>query len=589
MRPLCFIGLALAFLACGLSTDPVPAQEKEKKPDPLKRAAFEAVRWVPEVKIDGQWYRLRAIDDVPVQDILDFIHQVEDDRWPRRFAEDLVEMLNKMGNPPGETVKLLVRNVETGEEKTLDKAPLNKANRDALLALRDQLRAKPLPPIKPPVLDAALTDLKKLLDERWSYRHANRADFDAAIESLREKSASGISTFDFGVELEKIIGLGIDGHAGVEGNSRIKGNYLPFLLAAEGERVVAFKPTRSGFLAEGFPYLTKIDGTEISRWCEAVAVLRPRGSPQFVRRHALENLRNLDFVRGMMKWEVKPTVEVELASADGKDHKTLTLPTAPVFSLSERWPSGGSRLLEGNVGYLRLSDMRRVTSVPEIRKWMPNFKDTAGLVVDVRDNSGGDRDALLLLYSYFAAPDAPPRVFTAAAYRLHPEHRENHLTQRFMYRADAKEWTDQERRAVAEFANRFKPEWEPPKGQFSDWHYLALSRSNDKEIYHYAKPVVVLMNARCFSATDIFLAGLKGMPKVTLLGTPSGGGSALIQEFPVGSTPFTVRLGSMASFQADGKLFDGNGVTPDVVVEPVPEYHLGTRDNQLEEAVRRIK
>jgi C-terminal processing protease CtpA/Prc len=44
----------------------------------------------------------------------------------------------------------------------------------------------------------------------------------------------------------------------------------------------------------------------------------------------------------------------------------------------------------------------------------------------------------------------------------------------------------------------------------------------------------------------------------------------------------------MASFQADGKLFDRNGVTPDVVVEARPEFHIGGRDNQREQAVKRI-
>ena len=45
----------------------------------------------------------------------------------------------------------------------------------------------------------------------------------------------------------------------------------------------------------------------------------------------------------------------------------------------------------------------------------------------------------------------------------------------------------------------------------------------------------------------------------------------------------------MASFQADGKLFDVNGIHPDVLVEPVPEYFIGGRDKVLEEAVKRIR
>jgi C-terminal processing protease CtpA/Prc len=118
---------------------------------------------------------------------------------------------------------------------------------------------------------------------------------------------------------------------------------------------------------------------------------------------------------------------------------------------------------------------------------------------------------------------------------------------------------------------------------------MALSRLDDKDVYHYSKPVVVLMNAKCFSATDIFLAGLKGMKNVTLLGTPSGGGSALVQVVSLGETPFQLRIGSMASFQADGQRFDGNGVQPNVVVEPTAEYYIGGMDNALAEAVKRIK
>ena len=57
----------------------------------------------------------------------------------------------------------------------------------------------------------------------------------------------------------------------------------------------------------------------------------------------------------------------------------------------------------------------------------------------------------------------------------------------------------------------------------------------------------------------------------------------------LGSTPFSLRSGSIASFQADGKLFDGNGVRPDIMVQPLPEYYIGGRDNVLAEAVKRVK
>ena len=94
------------------------------------------------------------------------------------------------------------------------------------------------------------------------------------------------------------------------------------------------------------------------------------------------------------------------------------------------------------------------------------------------------------------------------------------------------------------------------------------------------------MNSKCFSATDIFLAGLKDTPNVILMGTPSGGGSARAVTARLGN--FSARFASMASFQPDGRLFDGNGVQPDVHIDPIPEYYIGVRDNLFEAAVERI-
>ncbi|GAA4453086.1 S41 family peptidase [Novipirellula rosea] len=127
-----------------------------------------------------------------------------------------------------------------------------------------------------------------------------------------------------------------------------------------------------------------------------------------------------------------------------------------------------------------------------------------------------------------------------------------------MYRKDSKECSANEKAAIAEFEKSFRPEWNFPADQFSDWHYMVLSQVGSVG-YHYDKPVVVLMNAKCFSATDIFLAGLKGRENLTLMGTASGGGSAFKRTVDLGKTPLELQIARMASFQADGLLFDGNG------------------------------
>jgi hypothetical protein len=565
-------------MGCVLTPGPIFAQEYPKL------SPYPAIRWNPEVQIDGKWLILRSIDGLTVEEIIAFAAREHESRWQKRFEEDLVQVLSEMGRVPGNSVTLVVRDPEVGKEQVLTDVALTAENRQAVMAKKP---TSPLAQVSPAALQRALDDFQVAIDERWSYRHANDADFHAAIEALRKQVDAGISPGRFGRELQKIISLGIDGHAAVAGYEAPRGGYLPFLIEPVGERLVAFKPDRSGFLIDGFPILTRIDGKPITQWRQTAAALVPKGSPQYVLRHSLRELRNLDYLREATAIPKMNSVEIELTDEEGTIRKLLTLPVASELPTYGVWPRGGSRLLDGNIGYLRMGEMDEF-AVQEIRTWMPRFRGAKGLVVDVRDNGGGSRDSLLQLYSYLAAPGGPPRVVTAAAYRLHKEHRDDHLAQRYMFRAESLEWNDRERQAISEFALRFRPAWKLPPGQFSDWHYLVLSPLDDPEIYHFDRPVAVLMNAKCFSATDVFLAGLKGIPNVNLVGTPSGGGSALAQKVTLGGLPFELRIGSIASFQADGRLFDGNGVQPDRVIEPEPAYFIGGPDNVLDSAVQMI-
>ena len=128
----------------------------------------------------------------------------------------------------------------------------------------------------------------------------------------------------------------------------------------------------------------------------------------------------------------------------------------------------------------------------------------------------------------------------------------------------------------------------PPEGQFSPWHYLVISPNRDERYYHYNKPVVILMDSGNFSACDIFLGGFKGLTNVTLMGQPSGGGSGCRWEYHLNNSGIRIYLSRMASFQPNGKLYDGNGIHPDIVAEPVPTDFIGQSDTILDRAIRVI-
>jgi hypothetical protein len=100
-----------------------------------KKAPFSAVRWQdsrPEIAFRDNWYELVSLDDVPAYEIVVYSQKTYGADWQKRFEEDLVELLTRMGHPPGETVKLVVRPVARSQTLTLEKVPMTTANRKAI-------------------------------------------------------------------------------------------------------------------------------------------------------------------------------------------------------------------------------------------------------------------------------------------------------------------------------------------------------------------------------------------------------------------------------------------------------------------------
>ncbi len=572
----------LAVVACCATAIPSSAQSYSKL-SPFTRVECRGLR--ARVEYDGRAYELRSIDGLSTRKILEFCRKTYADNWEKRFAEDLVEVMSEIGKPPGTTVRLELVDRKTRDASVVERAEMTNDNRERVRRARAGQRGERREDDND--FPRALDEFSRALRRSWSYYRANGADFDGAIAALRKRVDEGIGLEEFSRGLTEILALGIDGHASVESARTRDDGFLPFLVEPVGEKFVAFLPDRSAFVDSQYPYVSRIDGRTVEEWCSGAASVVPKGSPQYVRRHALRELRRLAHWRARLGDSSSSTVRVELRSARGK-RRRIELPIARRFPAYGTWPRTESRELPGKIGYLRIRAMDE-TAIAEIEEWMPRFRNTRGLVVDVRDNGGGSREALRLFFSYLVSPRDKPRVANCAAYRLDPSLPEDHLKHRFLYRVNDERWNAAERAAIKTFASRFKPDWELPTGEFSEFHYLVLGRLDRPGVYHYRRPVVVLTNEKCFSATDIFLAGLKGWRGVTLVGTPSGGGSAFTTRIPLSGSPLDVRLGTMASFQVDGKLFDGNGVAPDVRVEPSPEYFLGRNDPVLERAIRIIR
>ena len=111
-------------------------------------APYDAIRWkddnTPEIHVAGTWYGWLALDEADVAKIIEFTRKTYRPREVRmRIGEDLVEVLTRMGNPPGPTVKLKVRKLDTGEAIDLNDVPMTHENRQKVFKARlDSERAR---------------------------------------------------------------------------------------------------------------------------------------------------------------------------------------------------------------------------------------------------------------------------------------------------------------------------------------------------------------------------------------------------------------------------------------------------------------
>ena len=448
-----------------------------------------------------------------------------------------------------------------------------------------------------------IDEFDRILKERWSYFFTvDREEYEEALEQLRRDPPTGdLAEFLLAFELHRILCLGIDGHAYVGRDTGRPGIFakvmppdpgglaLDVSLAPNDGRLIALDPFDDDRLLDAdAPFLKSIQGIPLERWKAAVRPYLARGSAAFVKSNETRRLRFLEFFARQL--EIQFTDRRYRIVFEGPEENEFAAERTleDLVSSTGRLPLRRSELFDReNLGYIRLPDMGP-DAKREISARMDDFRETDGLIVDVRDNTGGRREALVEFYSYIAAPDSAPRVVNVA--RHHTSYLPEHLTSsnRQLFPADSPTWNADARSAIEAFARDFSPVVPNgvaiPDSKFSDPHYMVLEPQAAPGSFHYDRAVVILMNHNCFSATDIFLSALKGVPSVTLMGTPSGGGSAFSQQMAI-SNVSGVSIGSMISFQADGRTFDGFGVEPDEFVEATAEAYDRRSDIQLETAV----
>lgn len=197
-------------------------------------------------------------------------------------------------------------------------------------------------------------------------------------------------------------------------------------------------------------------------------------------------------------------------------------------------------LEEENIGYMRYSSFSGSAGTAFLTQMFVNFKETAGLIIDVRDNPGGDLTNVESFIRHFIDK---PITGGYIRHKTGPGHNE--------------------------FSEPYPMNYEPAQVGVI-----------------WLKPVVVLTNRSTFSAANNFVSIMKDLDQVTVIGDTTGGGCGMpySSEIPVG---WGVRFSAVPIYNSKMELTEF-GIAPHIHVDMEPEMEAKGIDTILESAIAYI-
>jgi hypothetical protein len=190
-------------------------------------------------------------------------------------------------------------------------------------------------------------------------------------------------------------------------------------------------------------------------------------------------------------------------------------------------------ILDGNIGYLYYASFGDDFTDEELAYLLDYFKNTKGLIFDIRDNTGGAADNINQLMSILLNEDLV-------------------------------------------IGKTFTPDME---GNLIEKD-IEIKKHN--EITSWNKDIVLLTNRKCYSSANVFAGFMSTLENVTIVGDATGGGSGLA----VGSelaNGWRYRYSGAKITLADKTEIE-LGIAPDIEVTTGPDDELNNQDAIIEMA-----
>ena len=330
-----------------------------------------------------------------------------------------------------------------------------------------------------------------------------------------------------------------DGHTGIifpkELQKFIKGR-IPIQTRYIEDKIIVTKVYNESLRNEGvLPglELVKIDGLPSNKYAEKFI------KPFWTSNSDHGRIRTI-YEYALLRGPLDSVVNLTFKDENGNIFNKNIVRTSRIFS---EWEPIIFKNLGNRIGYVNIKSFSGDEIVTKFDSVFTYIKDTEALIIDLRDNGGGNGRIGWSILGYFT--DKPFRIFR---------------------------WK----------TRQYRPLWRAWNFGEEVYKKPATLRNADIDNY-YSKPVVLLTRPRTGSMAENFCLGFRIMNRGKIIGGPTGGssGTPLIYSLPGGGYGKVVTSRGM---YPDGKEYIGTGIQPDIEVNiTIEDIKLG-RDRILESA-----
>jgi carboxyl-terminal processing protease len=409
-----------------------------------------------------------------------------------------------------------------------------------------------------------ISDTEKLagLSELWAqakygfanFWHVPQLNWDQTYRDYIPKVLATHSTADYYLVLESFYALLKDGHTGVFPSHEIgdKFDNLPFWTRLTDGQVLIRGSRYPGADLQGLHVgdeIVTINSEPVNVWAE-------RNVAPFVFSSSLEYRNNLIYGYDLFLAPDGTVFTLGTQTPTGNKSTHVFIVNEPIPDTTSHISQSVDNISEyfelnflpGNIAYIKLNGFGNDTAAKEWDKHWPEISKAKSLILDVRENGGGDDGVgFHILATLFDKP-----VLGASA-----------CSTRWI--ASNRPWGKAEVNLCFP-ADTIEPD--PAR--------------------HFSGPVTLLTSPRTFSAAEdmtvVFAQALRGK----IIGEPTGGSTGQPLNFKLPGGGFARVCTKHDSF-ADGREFVGVGVPPDVPVHLTRADVLAGRDPVLETAVHSLQ